>query len=168
MTKHHVSLLVLFVAIVGVGLFFAKTTSEKATVKINTSNADAQTPTPGSSAMIELTGGLKVQDLVVGTGAQAQTGDLIAAHYVGTLENGTKFDSSYERSQPYELILGGGQVIQGWDLGIVGMRVGGKRKLVIPPALGYGSREAGGGIIPANSTLIFEVELVAVKKGTAK
>lgn len=163
MTKHHVALTVLFVLLMGVGLFFAKTTSEKATVTFTTGSADNAkvSPTP---AMIELSGGLKVQDIVVGTGTQAEAGDTVAAHYVGTLANGRKFDSSYDRGEPFEFVLGGGQVIRGWDIGIVGMRVGGKRKLVIPPALGYGNREVGNGAIPANSTLIFEVELVAVKQ----
>jgi FKBP-type peptidyl-prolyl cis-trans isomerase len=102
------------------------------------------------------------QDIVVGTGAEAVSGKTVTVNYTGTLENGTKFDSSYDHGQPFSFGLGAGQVIKGWDEGLVGMKVGGKRKLVIPPDLAYGSR-AVGGMIPANSTLIFEVELLAVK-----
>lgn len=106
--------------------------------------------------------GLVITDIAIGNGAEAKAGQTIAAHYSGTLENGTKFDSSYDRGQPLVFTLGVGQVIKGWDQGIVGMRVGGKRKLVIPAALAYGNR-AVGDIIPANSTLIFEVELEGIQ-----
>ena len=105
-------------------------------------------------------GSLVVQDLVVGTGATAATGDLVTVNYVGTLTNGTKFDSSYDRNQPYTFRLGAGAVIAGWDQGVVGMKVGGKRRLTIPPSLGYGSQP--NGPIPANSTLIFEIELLSI------
>ena len=105
--------------------------------------------------------GLKIQDEVVGTGTQAQSGNSVTVNYLGTLENGTKFDSSYDRKTPFTTQIGVGQVIKGWDEGIVGMKVGGKRKLIIPPALGYGSQNMG--TIPPNSTLIFEVELLDVK-----
>ena len=104
---------------------------------------------------------LKVEDEVVGTGAEAKSGDTVTVNYVGTLENGTKFDSSYDRNQPFTTQIGVGQVIKGWDQGIPGMKVGGKRKLTIPPELGYGAQSAGS--IPPNSTLIFEVELLDVK-----
>lgn len=106
--------------------------------------------------------GLKIEDLVVGTGAEATNGKLISVHYTGTLTNGTKFDSSKDRNEPFEFTLGAGQVIQGWDLGFSGMKVGGKRKLTIPAELGYGAQGAGG-VIPPNATLIFEVELLGVK-----
>jgi len=104
---------------------------------------------------------LKIEDLIVGTGTQAQAGNTVQVNYLGTLVNGIKFDSSYDRNEPFEFTLGAGQVIQGWDEGIVDMKVGGKRKLTIPPSLGYGAQTVGS--IPANSTLIFEVELLAVK-----
>ena len=107
--------------------------------------------------------GLIIEESRVGTGAEAQLGKTIAVNYIGTLENGTKFDSSYDRGQPIVFTLGTGQVIRGWDQGIAGMKVGGKRTLIIPPALAYGN-QAVGGVIPANSTLIFEVELVGVQK----
>lgn len=106
---------------------------------------------------------LKIEDLVVGTGKEAVAGDTITVNYLGTLVDGTKFDSSYDRNQPFKFTLGAGQVIAGWDQGFTGMKVGGKRKLTIPPELGYGSRGAGSSI-PPDSTLIFEVELLDVSK----
>ncbi len=103
---------------------------------------------------------LGVEDLVVGGGATAAVGDTITVHYVGTLLDGTKFDSSIDAGRPFTFRLGAGQVIAGWDQGLVGMRVGGKRRLTIPPSLGYGSRA--NGPIPANSTLKFDVELLSI------
>jgi peptidylprolyl isomerase/FKBP-type peptidyl-prolyl cis-trans isomerase FkpA len=100
-------------------------------------------------------------DLVVGTGAEAASGQRVTVHYLGTLTDGTKFDASYDRGQPFTFNLGAGQVIKGWDQGVAGMRVGGKRKLTIPAELGYGARGAGG-VIPPNATLVFEVELLEV------
>jgi len=114
----------------------------------------------GDSPSPSADGTLVSQDLVVGTGATAATGDSVTVNYVGTLANGTKFDSSYDRNQPFTFRLGAGQVIAGWDQGVVGMRVGGKRRLTIPPSLGYGSQA--NGPIPANSTLIFEIELLSI------
>lgn len=105
---------------------------------------------------------LKIEDIKIGKGREVEAGDFISIHYVGTLENGKKFDSSYDRGEPFETQIGVGYVIQGWDQGVPGMKVGGKRKLTIPSELGYGSREIPG-VIPANSTLIFEVELVDIK-----
>lgn len=104
---------------------------------------------------------IQIEDLKVGEGAEAESGKTITVHYVGTLTNGTQFDSSRGRNEPFEFILGQGQVIPGWDQGIVGMKVGGIRKLTIPPELGYGDQ--GIGHIPAKSTLIFEIELLEVK-----
>jgi len=106
--------------------------------------------------------GLQIEDLVVGDGAEATPLHRVTVHYTGWLTNGSKFDSSHDRRQPFVFELGGRQVIQGWDLGVAGMRVGGKRKLTIPPDLGYGARGAGG-VIPPNATLVFEVELLDVR-----
>jgi FKBP-type peptidyl-prolyl cis-trans isomerase FkpA len=106
--------------------------------------------------------GLQVRDDVVGTGQEAKAGDNVSVHYTGTLLDGKKFDSSRDRGQPFQFALGAGQVIRGWDEGVAGMKVGGRRTLVIPPELGYGSR-AMGSAIPANSTLVFDVELLGVR-----
>lgn len=106
--------------------------------------------------------GLKYVDQVLGTGEVATAGKNTTVHYTGWLENGKKFDSSVDRGQPFSFPLGAGRVIQGWDEGVQGMKVGGKRKLTIPSDLGYGSRGAGG-VIPPNATLIFDVELLEVK-----
>ena len=107
--------------------------------------------------------GLKITELSVGDGAEASAGQTVVVHYRGTLENGKQFDASYDRVTPFSFPLGAGRVIKGWDEGVVGMKVGVKRKLVIPPDLAYGSRGAGG-VIPPNATLTFEVELLDVKK----
>lgn len=105
--------------------------------------------------------GLRIIDVTVGEGAEAISGQNVLVNYRGTLENGQEFDSSYSRNQPFSFPLGAGRVIKGWDEGVAGMKVGGKRKLVIPPDLAYGERGAGG-VIPPNATLTFEVELLRV------
>ena len=105
---------------------------------------------------------LKYEDLQTGTGEEAKAGQTVSVHYTGWLENGTKFDSSQDRNQPFRFPLGAGHVIRGWDEGVAGMKVGGKRRLTIPAELGYGARGAGG-VIPPNATLEFEVELLGVK-----
>jgi peptidylprolyl isomerase len=112
---------------------------------------------------VMLPDGLKYTDLVLGKGARPKTGQTVKVHYVGTLTNGTKFDSSRDRGQPFSFALGEGQVIPGWDEGVATMRVGGRRKLIIPPKLGYGAAGAGGGTIPPNATLVFDIELLGVQ-----
>jgi peptidylprolyl isomerase len=104
--------------------------------------------------------GLKVHNFVIGTGTEATVGRIAIVHYTGWLTNGSKFDSSLDRNQTFAFTLGVGDVIRGWDEGVAGMRVGGKRQLVIPPALAYGV--SGSGSIPPNATLVFEIELLAV------
>lgn len=108
-------------------------------------------------------GGLVIDDVKPGEGAVATKGKTVSVHYTGRLTDGTKFDSSYDRGQPIDFPLGGGVVIKGWDQGIEGMKVGGKRKLTIPPDLAYGARGTPGGPIPPNATLVFDVELVGVR-----
>jgi FKBP-type peptidyl-prolyl cis-trans isomerase len=108
--------------------------------------------------------GLEIEVLKEGSGAAAKNGDKVTVHYTGWLENGTKFDSSLDRERPFSFLLGTGQVIKGWDMGVLGAEVGEKRRLTIPPELGYGERGTPGGPIPPNATLIFEVELLALNE----
>ena len=117
----------------------------------------------GTAAKSTAAGGLVIEEVQAGSGPAAQKGKTVAVHYTGTLTDGKKFDSSHDRGQPIEFPLGAGVVIKGWDQGIEGMKVGGKRKLTIPPDLAYGARGTPGGPIPPNATLVFDVELVAVK-----
>ena len=112
-------------------------------------------------AVVQTASGLGYVDLVDGQGARPAAGDSVSVHYTGWLKDGTKFDSSVDRGQPFEFAIGRGRVIRGWDEGVASMKVGGKRKLIIPAHLGYGERGAGG-VIPPGATLIFEVELLGV------
>lgn len=123
---------------------------------------DAADPMPENAENIVTTpSGLQYIDIEEGTGATPQAGQTVVVHYTGTLQNGTKFDSSRDRNQPFSFPLGAGRVIRGWDEGISTMKVGGRRQLIIPPELGYGARGAGG-VIPPNATLIFDVELLRI------
>src|SRR5438477_6732073 len=122
---------------------------------------DAATATD-DQAMTTTPSGLKYLDVGEGTGPEAKAGDLVDVHYTGRLKDGKKFESSLDRGQPYSFRLGAKQVIAGWDEGIVGMKAGGKRKLVIPPELGYGAR--GSGSIPPNAELHFDVELLRIRQ----
>ena len=106
---------------------------------------------------------LQIEDIVEGTGSSPVQGQTVVVHYTGWLTDGKKFDSSVDRDEPFEFRIGVGQVIEGWDQGVLSMKVGGKRKLTIPPELAYGDQAVGDGLIPANSTLVFEVELLYLK-----
>lgn len=131
------------------------------------SNSPTTTTATGSNGLSSITT-LQTTDVRVGTGAEAVAGRSVSVHYTGWLysetaadKHGTKFDSSLDRNQPFQFILGAGQVIRGWDQGVVGMKVGGQRTLVIPPSLGYGSAGASG-VIPGNATLVFDIQLLSV------
>jgi FKBP-type peptidyl-prolyl cis-trans isomerase FkpA len=117
---------------------------------------------PDISDLTTTASGLQYKDVTVGSGAEAQAGNTVSVHYTGWLTDGTKFDSSVDRDQPFSFPLGAGRVIAGWDEGVAGMKEGGKRILVIPADLGYGASGAGG-VIPPNATLVFEVELLDVQ-----
>ncbi len=116
-----------------------------------------------ATSTLDMINELQSTDVVVGTGAEAVLGKKVTVHYVGTLTDGTKFDASKDRGQPFSFTLGEGQVIKGWDEGVAGMKVGGKRTLVIPSELGYGETGTPGGQIPPNATLKFEIELLKVE-----
>lgn len=127
----------------------------------NTNMSNPSSADSGNEAAVTTPSGLKYIDLVEGTGATPKEGQTVIVHYTGTLEDGSKFDSSRDRNQPFSFPLGMGKVIKGWDEGLSTMRVGGRRQLIIPPELGYGARGAGG-VIPPHSTLIFDVELLRI------
>lgn len=135
-----------------------------------TSKKEKSVPSPSPTLSVNIEGqkegnkveDLQIEDMTIGKGIEAVTGKKVTVNYLGTLTNGTKFDSSYDRNEPFSFNLGAGEVIQGWDQGVVGMRVGGRRKLTIPSNLAYGDRGAGA-LIPPGATLIFEVELLGVE-----
>ena len=142
-------LLIILIILIAVGIYFlAQPKSEQ--------NQDQQ-----DSKIFNIQG-MKIEILKQGTGSAAEKGDTVTVNYVGTLQDGTKFDSSIDRNLPFEFILGQNKVIQGWELGVVGMNVGEKRKLTIPPELAYGA-EGHPPIIPSNATLVFEIDLLSVK-----
>lgn len=120
------------------------------------------TPSPSPKPTATPSSKLEIEDIKEGQGEEVKSGDTIEVNYIGTLANGQKFDSSYDRNETFTTEIGTGKVIKGWDMGLLGMRPGGKRRLTIPPSLGYGNQPAGK--IPPNSTLIFEIELVSIKK----
>ena len=151
MTKSFLIFAVICILALGIFVYFIfgfnQTTPKQTT----------QTTSPTESTEEKLT----IEDIEEGSGTEVKSGDTIVIHYKGTLPDGTQFDSSYDRDEPFETQIGFGQVIKGWDEGVIGMKVGGKRKLIIPPSLGYGAQAVGS--IPANSTLIFELELLEIK-----
>ena len=149
---------VVLTVLTGMGLLFAQ-------AKNDATPAAAQ-PAAGPTKVMgkpqNTASGVEYWDIKLGTGAVAVSGKTVSVHYTGWLTDGKKFDSSVDRGEPFEFPLGAGRVIKGWDEGVAGMRIGGKRQLKIPPAAGYGSRGAGN-VIPPNATLIFDVELLGVK-----
>ena len=159
MIKKIIIAVVVLTALVGVSYRFLK--NSPTYVKTLDKTMENNQINPQASTIPQKSENLKIEDLKIGQGQEVKSGDTITVHYSGTLLNGQKFDSSYDRNQPFETQIGVGQVIKGWDEGLLGMKVGGKRKLIIPPELGYGSQDMGS--IPPNSTLIFEIELLAIK-----
>jgi FKBP-type peptidyl-prolyl cis-trans isomerase len=152
---------VLAVVVIGVGVWYSGRVSEESQTAIMAQGTAAE------QAQSQIMQNLKIEDVVVGTGAEAKNGDNVTVNYTGTLDDGTKFDSSYNPGRtPFSFLLGAGRVIRGWDMGVLGMKVGGKRILTIPPELGYGAAGAGS-IIPANATLHFTVELLSVATSSA-
>lgn len=168
MTKNVFIFIVLMIALGGAGwaLYSRSQSSEGSMETLLTSPTPTETMDENSQQeageVVTLENGLQIQDLKVGDGPEAKVGDTVAVHYTGWLTDGTKFDSSLDRGQPFAFALGQGMVIQGWDIGVQGMKIGGKRKLTIPSALGYGERGAGEAI-PPNATLVFEVQLLAIQ-----
>lgn len=163
---------IIFAGLATIFLLSNQTTQTSPNLNLNPTNSPTNSvPTPtivqslgqsaSGSGFTTFPDGLKIKDLRVGTGQEVKSGDTVTVNYIGTLSDGTKFDSSYDRNQPFTTKIGVGQVIKGWDEGIVGMKVGGKRELIIPPSLGYGDTPQGS--IPPNSTLIFQVELLGIQ-----
>ncbi len=157
MSREIVKMIIIGVLFLAVFSYFALGLNGRQGNSANNGTA----PETATTEDVKIPDNLKIEDTLEGTGSAVKTGDTVSIHYAGTLEDGTPFDSSYDRGQPFETPIGAGQVIKGWDLGVVGMKVGGKRRLTIPPELGYG--EQGSGTIPPNSTLIFDVELMEIK-----
>jgi FKBP-type peptidyl-prolyl cis-trans isomerase len=171
----HRFVLIGLIALIGVAFFIASKAmaqdKKDATPGADSTPSASQTPAAKAAAhkkaksaskTITTASGLKYQVLKQGNGAVAQAGQQVSVHYTGWLTDGTKFDSSVDRGQPFQFTLGAGQVIKGWDEGVLGMKVGEKRKLTIPSSLGYGERGAGN-VIPPNATLVFDVELLGVQ-----
>ncbi len=160
MKKITVLFVVLIIIVLSVIYFFLQTLSDPAIWKERERGGEEQTETQSMKTTVQ------IETLQTGTGTEAKNGNLVAVHYTGWLTDGTKFDSSVDRGEPFAFVLGSGQVIRGWDEGVLGMRIGEKRKLTIPPELGYGA--SGVGPIPPNATLVFDVELLAVEDGSAR
>lgn len=160
--RKYLILAALVVLVFGVLWFWGGRSEEAPTeVRVSPSPSVSATITPSPQGQ-EVMEGLTIEDLTLGIGEEAVAGKTVTVNYLGTLTDGKKFDSSYDRGTPFTFNLGAGEVIKGWDAGVAGMKVGGKRKLTIAPHLGYGARGAGD-VIPPNATLIFEVELLKVE-----
>lgn len=147
--------------LIAVGIIYTAFSTNK-DINMNQQPDQITTPTISASQNASPSAQLKIEDLKVGTGSAVKSGDTIKINYIGTLLDGTKFDSSYDRSEPFQTQIGVGRVIKGWDEGVIGMKVGGKRRLTIPPDLGYGTQGAGS-VIPPNAILVFDLELLEIK-----
>ncbi len=147
------------VVLIAVGITYTLISGKK---DENMSTQNSNTPITSANPSASVSAELKIEDIKEGTGSAVKSGDTISINYSGTLLDGTKFDSSYDRGQPFQTQIGVGQVIKGWDQGLIGMKVGGKRRLTIPPALAYGERGAGRVITP-NATLVFDLKLLEIK-----
>lgn len=158
MSKKAIYILVAVLVIISGYLFLSRGSTKEEINESVKEESKMDTSTNNSTESAKLI----IEDIKLGEGREVKSGDTVVMHYLGTLESGTKFDSSYDRGEPFATQIGVGQVIKGWDEGVPGMKIGGKRKLTIPSELGYGARGAGG-IIPPNATLIFEVELLEIK-----
>lgn len=154
------------VIVVGLGSnpVLAETAPAKKPAKVVSARPNITAPTKVTGDGVKTDSGLQYWDIVVGTGAPAKEGDRVRVHYTGWLSTGKKFDSSLDFGRPFTFALGNGEVIKGWDEGVEGMKVGGKRQLRVPPDLAYGEGGSPDGSIPANATLIFEVELLSVQE----
>ena len=161
MTKNFIAAVVIGVLVLIIFSYFIFGLNGSAPASNTTDTMAIPTAAPATAAPANTNEKLQIVDEKVGTGQAVKSGDTVEINYVGTLANGTKFDASADHGGPFTTKIGVGQVIKGWDEGVVGMKVGGKRKLTIPPSLGYGDQAAGS--IPPNSTLIFQVELVGIK-----
>jgi FKBP-type peptidyl-prolyl cis-trans isomerase FkpA len=141
-----------------------QTTPKKRPVRVISARPNTKAPTQVTGEGVKTESGLQYWDIVVGTGKVAKEGDGVRVHYTGWLTNGKKFDSSVDAHRPFTFVLGNGEVIKGWDEGVAGMKVGGKRQLHIPPDLGYGENGSPDGTIPPNSPLIFDVQLLSIQE----
>ena len=161
MNKTILIIIIIFLAVILIGFYMFM---DKNKEDNNTSNdvSEVSKVNEASEANEENDKELKIETLKEGSGNEAKVGNTVSVHYTGTLEDGTKFDSSLDRGESFSFSLGAGQVIKGWDLGVNGMKIGEKRKLTIPSDLGYGEAGTPGGPIPPNATLIFEVELLKI------
>ncbi len=165
MTKRLVRSAIALILIASLGTLAACAKEDTPAPTTGTSSSEPATPAEESAAPTidpATVTELQIEDLTVGTGAEAKPGTMVTVDYTGWLSDGTQFDSSVGSGQPFQFALGQGEVIPGWDQGVAGMKVGGKRRLVIPPALGYGDQGAGG-VIPPGAVLIFDVELLGVQ-----